>query len=186
MEQEELLKKLAQILKKLKIQYIVTGGIAVVAWGRPRFTADIDVVIELIPQKLNKLADELLKIDKEVYIDKLSMERALEQKREFNFIHPASGLKIDFWILKDNAFDKERIRRKIKKKIGNTFVYLASPEDLILSKLLWYKMSESTRQLEDIESVLKIQKKLDMWYIKKWAKIHSTDKILAKLLRGVS
>ena len=186
MEQEELLKKLGQILKKLKIPYIITGGIAVVVWGRPRFTADIDVVIELKKEKLDKLAEELLKIDKEVYVDKLSMQRALEHKGEFNFIHPASGLKIDFWIFKNDAFDVLRLKRGIKKKIGNTYVFLSSPEDLILAKLLWYKISESTRQLEDIESVLKIQKKLDMEYIKKWAKIHSTLKILEKLLEEVS
>lgn len=181
MEQEELLKKIAGILDKLGISYIVTGGIAVVIWGRPRFTADIDVVIELLPEKLDKLAEELLKIDKEVYVDKRMMQRALERKGEFNFIHPASGLKVDFWILKDDIYSKEQIRRRVKKKIGHTFAFFSSPEDLILSKLLWHKESESTRQLEDIESVLKIQTKLDWNYLQKWAKIHSTDKILQEL-----
>ena len=161
MEQEELLRKIAEILDKLKITYMITGGIAVVAWGRPRFTADIDIVVELFPEKLDKLAGELLKVDKDVYADKTMMREALEKKGEFNFIHPASGLKIDFWIMKNDEFSKEALKRRIKRKIANVRIFLTSPEDLILSKLLWYKEGQSTRQLEDIESILKIQKRLD-------------------------
>lgn len=96
MEQEELLKKLAKILHKLDIPYLITGGVAVAVWGRPRFTADIDIVIELIPEKLDKLAEELLAIEKDVYLDKKMMRGALERRGEFNFIHPGAGLKVDF------------------------------------------------------------------------------------------
>src|SRR3989338_1438556 len=103
MEQEKLLQEIAKILDKLNIPYIITGGIAVVVWGRPRFTADIDIVVELAPSKLDKLATELLKVDKDVYVDKKSMQRALLNKGEFNFIHSGSGNKVDFWILKNNA-----------------------------------------------------------------------------------
>ena len=183
MEQEELLKKIAEILQRLRIPYIVTGGIAVVVWGRPRFTADIDIVVELLAQKIDALAGELLQIDKDVYLDKIMMRRALEQEGEFNFIHPASGLKVDFWILKNNAFDKERMRRRVYRKIAGAGIFLSSPEDLILMKLLWYNETESSRQLEDVESVLKIQKKLDMRYILRWARLHGTITILEPLLK---
>ena len=185
MEQEELLRKIAGILEELEIPYIITGGIAVVVWGRPRFTADIDIVIELLPKKLGFLAEKLLKIDKEVYVDREAMQHALESRGEFNFIHPGAGLKVDFWILRNNAFDRERMKRKIIKKMAGTNISLTSPEDLILIKLLWYKESESTRQLEDVESILKIQKKLDWKYLKKWAKTHSTLTILNTLWRKI-
>ncbi|MDO8522834.1 MAG: nucleotidyltransferase [bacterium] len=182
MEQEKLLREVAEILKKLDIPYIITGGIAVVVWGRPRFTADIDIVVELKSTQIDRLASELLKIDKDVYIDKRMMQRALFNKGEFNFIHSGSGLKVDFWILKNNVFDRERLKRRIKKNIAGTDIYLSSPEDLILIKLLWYNESESTRQIEDVESILKIQKKLDMKYVRKWAKLQDTISILEELL----
>lgn len=181
-EQEELLKKIADILGELNIPYAITGGIAVTVWGRPRFTADIDIIVELAPQKLDKLAEKLLRIDKVVYVDKFMMQRALERRGEFNFIHPASGLKVDFWVLKDEPFSKEQIRRCIRKKIANVPVFFVSPEDLILSKLLWHKESGSDRQLEDVASVLRRQKKLNWKYLKKWAKSQSTAHIL-KLLQ---
>jgi len=180
-EQEELLEKIASILRELNIPYAVTGGIAITVWGRPRFTADIDIIVELVPQKLDKLAEKLLSIDKVVYVDKRMMRRALEQRGEFNFIHPASGLKVDFWVLKKGLFSQEQLDRAVRKKIANVPILFVSPEDLILSKLLWYKESESDRQLEDIASVLRRQKKLDWKYIHKWSKQQSTFKILDDL-----
>ena len=42
-----LLIKVVKILSKLNIPYLVTGGVAVLVWGRPRFTADIDLVVEI-------------------------------------------------------------------------------------------------------------------------------------------
>lgn len=181
MEQEKLLRKISEILRSLDIPYIITGAIAVVVWGRPRFTADIDIVVELVADKVDRLVEELLKIDKEVYVDKRMIRRALKSRGEFNFIHPGAGLKVDFWIMKNDEFDRSRMARRIKKKIAGTPVYLSSPEDLILIKLLWYKETGSSRQLEDVESVLKIQKKLDWKYLRKWVKRQSTLQIFKEL-----
>lgn len=55
----------------------------------------------------------------------------------------------------------EQIKRRVAKDFAGQTIFFISPEDLILNKLMWYKKSESTRQLEDIESIIKIQKKLD-------------------------
>jgi len=181
MEIEDLLTQISAILDKLNIPYAITGGMAVSVWGRPRFTADIDIVVELMPKNINSLAKELLEIDKDVYVSEEAMQEALERKGEFNFIHPQSQLKVDFWIVKNN-FNKQEIKRAIPKKIEGHKINFVSPEDLILSKLLWYQQSESTRQLEDIESVLKISK-IDMNYIKKTAEKQETLEILNELLK---
>lgn len=181
MEIQNLLCKIAKILEELKIPYVVTGGVAVSVWGRPRFTADIDIVVELITQNISPLAKSLLKIDKDVYVSEEAMKDALEREGEFNFIHPQSRLKVDFWIVKDN-FEKLKIKRGVSQKIGKQKIKFISPEDLILSKLLWYKESFSTRHLEDIESVMKISK-LDLKYIKNWAEKQSTIKILEEVIK---
>lgn len=175
---EQLLIKIAQILEGLDIPYMVTGGFAVAVWGRPRFTADIDIVIELAPKNIFQLTKALLAIDKDVYVSQEAMEDALERKGEFNFIHPASGLKVDFWVEKD--FESAKLKRRISKKIDGQKIYFISPEDLILSKLIWYKDSQSTRHLEDIESILKISK-VDVKYIENWASRQSTSDILKDL-----
>lgn len=183
MEIEELLTKIAEILEKIDIPYVITGGMAVSVWGRPRYTADIDIIVELLPKNINLLAKELLTIDKNVYISQEAMIEALENEGEFNFIHPQSGLKVDFWVIKDR-FRKQQIKRGIIKKIEKQEVNFISPEDLILSKLIWFKETNSQKQLEDIESVLKNPKiKFDLEYIKKWAEIQEVNDILEKLLK---
>lgn len=185
MEQEKLLLAISSILDRLKIPYLISGGVAVVVWGRPRFTADIDIVVELLPQKISQLATALRKFDKAAHIDEQAMQRALATEGEFNFIHPASGLKVDFWILSRSAFDRGRMKRRVRRRFVGSDIYLSSPEDLILIKLLWYRETESTRQLEDIESVLRIQGKLDWRYLKKWATIQKTSSILNQVWKKV-
>lgn len=177
----ELLQKIAGVLKKLNIPYVVTGGIAVTVWGRPRFTADIDIGIELIAAKLEPLAKELLKFGDDVYVDRNMMYRALQRRGEFNFIHPYSALKVDFWVLKDRPFDREEIKRRVKRRINKHDIFFISPEDLILRKLLWYQDSQSDRQLEDVASVIKRQKRLDWPYLWKWSKKQGTVRILREL-----
>ena len=180
-----LLVDIANILDRLNIPYMITGGMAVFVWGRPRFTADIDIVVELKSEDVNNLEKALMALSEVGYVDKNSIERALMRYGEFNFIDGKTGVKVDFWVLSRNSFDSGRLKRRINRKILNKNVYFISPEDLILSKLRWYKQAESSRHLEDIESILKIQKKLDLRYIRKWAKEQSTIKIFERLLKKI-
>lgn len=179
MEIEDLLITIAKILDKLEIPYIITGGMAVSAWGRPRTTLDIDIVVNLLPKSVSFLIKELLKVDKDVYVSEEAIREALERKGEFNFIDPNSNLKVDFWIVKD-AFNEQAIKRGKPREVDGYKVVFTSPEDLILSKLLWYKESQSTRQLEDIEGVLSVSK-VDLGYVKKWAVRHGTQDLLKKV-----
>lgn len=186
MTPEQLLCKVAKILQNLKIPYAVTGGFAVIVWGKPRFTADIDIIIKLVPQNIEPLTKALLLVDKDVYISEEAMRDALERKSEFNFIHPQTGLKIDFWVRGSRAdiYGKLKFERAIAKKIDKQKIFFVSPEDLILSKLTWYKESGSERHLEDIKTILNGQEsKLDLDYIKKWAERQSTIKILEEIIK---
>lgn len=184
MEFEKTLKKIAKILKILKIPYLVTGGVAVVAWGRPRYTADIDVIVELGEDKVGQLVSIL---EKEGYIDEGAVNEALRNRGEFNFIDQEAGIKVDFWILKQDDFDQSRLKRRVAKKVLNQRIYFISPEDLILMKLLWHQQSQSTRQLEDIQSIMAILKdKLDFAYLKKWAKKLNTLGVLEEMISLVS
>ena len=92
-------------------------------------------------------------------------------------------MKVDFWILENDIFDRSRLKRKITKKVWGENISFISPEDLIISKLDWYKKSRSTRHLEDVESVIAIQKKMDWRYIRKWVRIQSTEKYLKLILK---
>lgn len=64
MAPEELLIKISDILNDLKITYAITGGYAVSVWGRPRYTADIDIIVEMKEKNIKPLAKKLLMIEK--------------------------------------------------------------------------------------------------------------------------
>lgn len=183
----ELLVKIAKILDELKIQYLVSGGLAVFIWGKPRFTADIDIVIELNSQQADKLEKMLKEISPVCYVDKEAMGQALSSKGEFSFIDGDTGMKIDFWILKEDSFDQARLARRVFKEILKKKVAFTSPEDLILIKLLWYRQSPASRQLEDAASVLKVSgQKLDREYLRHWAQKLKVSEILADLMRDIN
>ncbi len=179
----KLLTQITQVLDKLEIPYFITGGFAVSVWGRPRATFDIDIVIKLIESEVSKLAKMLRNISKFGYIDEDTAKKAIRTSGEFNFIDPDTGVKADFWISKDDEMMKEEYRRINKKEINGQEVYFISPEDLILSKLRWYKISSSSRHLEDIESILKISGDiLDKDYLLKQSRKQGTWDELNKLL----
>jgi hypothetical protein len=184
MDQAELLKKVAKTLESLDIPYLITGGVAVTIWGRPRFTVDIDIAIELSFSRSEKLVKGLRKIDKDVYVSSEAAGDAVTRKSEFNLIHP-DGFKVDFWVLEDDTYARSRIKRRKIKKVWGRRISFISPEDLILSKLEWYKKSRSTRHLEDIESVIAIQKRLDWKYIKRWAAAQKTEESLNLVSRSI-
>lgn len=180
MDPQHLLIKIVKILNSSKIPYLLTGGMAIYVWGRPRFTADIDMVIELKREKVKQFIQTLIK---EGYIDEGAVNEALKYEREFNFIDPTAGIKVDFWILKNDDFDKSRLERRVAKKVLNQKVYFTSAEDLILVKLLWFKESKSTRHLEDIHSIMEILKdQLDFVYLRQWAKKHNNLDLLEEMV----
>lgn len=182
MDYPELLATIAKILDDHRVPYMVTGGYAVTFWGRARATFDIDIVIELFPEQIPSLRKALQNISEISYIDEWAMKEALERKGEFNFIYPELGTKVDFFVRTKDPTAKRQLGRKLPVAIGNQKVFFTSPEDLILSKLDWYKKGKSSRHLEDIRSIVQKQKRLDWKYLNRWAKIQSTEEILQSLI----
>lgn len=180
---EKLLLRVIPILEELDINYYVTGGFAVSAWGRPRSTLDIDIVVKVVEPKVAALAKALRKISEFGYIDEDIAKEAVRRRGEFNFIDSDSGYKVDFWIMKDEESARE-YNRRLSKVIEGQRVYFASPEDLILSKLRWYQQSESDRHLGDIVSVFKsCGRRLDKKYLRLWAGKLGVRSILEKILK---
>ena len=169
MEPSELLTLLSRKLDELGICYLVTGSMATIAYGEPRFTNDIDVVTSLLIEDVTRFCEAFPMPD--FYISQEAVEGAVRQRRQFNIIHPTSGLKIDCIIPKDDDFERSRQQRGIRLQIvEDVDVMFASPEDVIIRKLQYYKLGGSDKHLRDIAGVLKIQgSRIDRPYIAGWA-----------------
>jgi len=179
MDLVSLLKIVAERLDKAEIPYMITGGIAVSYWGFPRTTHDIDIVIEAKKEDKEKI---VALFEKDFYISPEATANAIETRFTFNILHLKSGTKVDFWLLKDEPFGITEFKRRLRRQISGKEVYIISPEDLILSKLLGYKETQSDRRLEDAKSILKTSR-VDLEYIKNWAEKQSTIKILEEILK---
>jgi len=185
MEPYELLLFVVDCFEKLKIPYLVTGAIASIAYGEPRLTNDIDIVVDM-----NSTHIEAFKScfpDNEFYLDVDFIREAIDRRSQFNIIHPESGLKVDAIISKNDDFDRSRFSRIKKLDVSGTrSAHFASPEDVIIKKLEYFKQGRSEKHLRDIASMLKISSDLiDCAYISSWAKKLTVNEIWEDLQKKV-
>jgi len=170
MSQQELLKKVIQVLDQTGIHYMITGSIVSSLQGEPRSTHDIDMVIAIQKSVTKKLAEAFP--PPYFYLDEDSILDAITKQSMFNLIDITTGDKVDFWILTDASFDQSRFSRKVSEEFMGLKLQVSSPEDTILAKLRWAKLSGgSEKQFTDALRVYEVQYgKLNIHYIEHWAK----------------
>lgn len=167
MSVSRLLEKVRAALEATEIPYFVTGSFASAAHGVPRSTNDIDIIIAPTPDQLNALMDRLS--DPEYYSDREDAFDALQHRSQFNVIDNETLWKIDFIVSKDSPFDRARFQRRRVTEIAGVDLSAATPEDVVIAKLLWSKLGESERQINDAAGVVRMQgEKLDVPYIESW------------------
>ncbi len=153
--------------KTLNIDYMITGGSALGFWGHIRTTMDIDILIHIHEQQIDPFFQGLRQ---ETYIDILQAKDAFANHQMFNIIHRETFFKIDLIPLKDDPYEIEKFKNRRKILYENFDFFVISPEDLILSKLLWSQsIGGSERQIRDCESIYQLnQDQLNLPYLKKW------------------
>ncbi len=169
MEHADLLRLAADVCDRLQLTYLVTGSTATIVYGEPRFTLDIDIVIDLPTDRIAEFCGMFPQA--EFYLSDLAVKDAVKRGSQFNLIHPRSGLKIDFIVLSGSEFDRSRVsRRRELNALPDRTVSFASPEDVILKKMQYFREGRSQKHLRDIAGVLRVQgKHIDRDYIAEWA-----------------
>lgn len=173
------LEPVVKTFEKIGIDYYVGGSVASSVYGIARATLDVDLVADIAPNQVPELFQALKST---FYIDDNMILDAINRKASFNVIHLETMLKIDVFILKNTSYDKTAFQRRQKDTLDEedeTLFYLVSAEDIILNKLMWYRMGGgvSDRQWSDILGVFKVQSNLlDMEYLQYWSKeLNLTD-----------
>lgn len=166
---DELLRWLISVLERLGLRYFVTGSVAAIYYGEPRFTNDIDVVVDLpevrIPEFLASFPPG------EFYLSEEALRHAVARQGMCNVIHVPSSLKIDVMIAADTLFNRNRFERARRVQPADDLEGLfASAEDVILKKMDFFREGGSEKHLRDITGILMVSgEELDHDYIENWA-----------------
>jgi hypothetical protein len=162
----EFFQKIIDVLNKCNIPYMLSGSVAMSLYIVPRATRDFDFIIHLRPDD----ADEFAKnFTYGYYCDLDSMKDAIENKGMFNIIDHSSGFKADFVILKNSDFRQTEFSRRTQVNFYDKPIFVVTPEDLLLSKLIWIQEYQSPLQIEDIKQLASIAS-IDWEYIGKWTR----------------
>ena len=166
------------ILETNKIPYMVVGGIAVSIWSAPRATVDLDFLVGVNKETLPSFVKSLSEAGLTVF-DPLPMEfEKIVLQRMFLKGKEEKLLMLDF-ILSDEEYKSQSLSRAIQLKLEGREIKIASPEDLILLKLI----SAREQDKSDTESIIRIQKEsLDVDYLKKWGDHLGVSDVLSLLL----
>ena len=144
----ELLAGLAGALARLRAAWYVFGAQAVVIWGRPRLTADIDVTVRLDPEEPERLVRALE--DAGFALRFGNAEPFVRRTRVLPFVHTGSGLPLDV-VLAGPGLEELFLSRAVPVTIGDLVVPVISPEDLIATKIL----AGREKDIEDVRSILR-------------------------------
>jgi len=186
----EFLKLLLDCLKTTQVEYMIGGAIAEWAWGEPRATQDLDLVIDLAPESIGRFSEELKKRDMLVPTD-IILDAMMEDRADIplNAIHMYSGLKADLYLMKEgDELRQSAFKRRVLVDYGPPIgeVYVHSPEDLILYKLLYLGLSGQPKHARDIAAILRARKnKINLEYIDEWVARLGLASIWIELRDGV-
>ena len=185
MEQTDLLRIAVQTLERLGVSYAIVGSFASGTWGESRFTQDIDIVIDLKSSQVGPLCGAFSEPD--FYVSEATAQEAVRQRGQFNVIHPASGNKIDFMIAGETPWAVVQLQRSKRVPLFTDLdANVATPEDVILGKLVYYREGGSEKHLRDISGILMISgDSVDRSYIRQFAATLGVAEIWQAVLERV-
>jgi hypothetical protein len=164
---EAAIRRVLKALESAGVPYMLTGSFASSFHGAPRTTQDVDIVIAPTLGSLQRLISEFP--EDRYYVSREAALQAYGSESLFNVIDMDSGWKIDFIVRKSRPFSVEEFERRREAELLGTTMYVASAEDVILSKLEWAKMTGSERQIADVTGILRTQgTDVDVDYVKRW------------------
>ena len=167
MKLEDFLRRVCASLDANNIPYMVTGSVASSVHGIPRSTHDLDVVIAPTRGQLRALVQMFVRLG--YYARWEDAENALERRDQFNVIDLPNAWKADLIVKKDREFSELEFERRESIEVADLRFVIAKPEDVVIAKLEWMKISPSEHQMQDVAGILTVQgEKLDRSYIEKW------------------
>jgi hypothetical protein len=170
---EALLERLATELAAAGIPYMVIGGQAVLLYGEPRTTKDIDITLGIgvegysrVREVSNRLGLRIIPADPEEFV---------RDKMVLPTVDDKTGIRVDF-VFSFTSYEQQAIARAVPVRFGATDVRFATLEDVVVQKVF----AGRPRDIDDVRAILQRNPGHDRGYIEKW--LVEFDRSLGKKL----
>lgn len=177
-DQLEFLALVVRRLEAAGVPYMLTGSVAMSLYGQPRMTRDIDFVVECAA---THAADWVRMFGCDCYVSPEAVTEAIASGGMFNVIHVEGVAKADFIVRRSDEYRQMEFARRQRRRIGDLEVSVVAREDLVLSKLLWWKDGDSALQRADLVVLLESTVPMDVAYLEHWAERLGVDAELREL-----
>jgi hypothetical protein len=173
------------VLERLEVEYVVGGSLATSLHGIPRATLDVDVVADL---RMAHLDPFVAALKASFFVDADMVRDAIRRRSTFNILHLATMFKVDVFVIGADELLSIELSRKRRVRVleePQADLFVASPEDMVLQKLMWYRDGGgvSDRQWGDVRGVIKTQgDRLDLAYLQLWAGRKGITELLERAL----
>lgn len=175
--------RVAAALEAVGCEYFVGGSVASSLQGEPRATNDIDIVVAMMPHRIQEFAKHL---GPDFEVDKEALRDALLRGSCANIFYLPMVTKIDIFALGGSKYDEVEFnrRRKVRVRTSGEELYVKAPEDTVLRKLLWYREGGevSSKQWRDVVEVLRVSSaEINVEYLRSWAEKLRIDDLLSRV-----
>lgn len=144
---QRLLRKISRELKKTSLPYMVIGGQAVLLYGEPRLTRDIDIALGIGVDGLDRVKKIIQNAGLKILVKN---ERSfVEKTMVLPTLDEMSGIRVDF-IFSFSPYKKQAIERGKDIKFGKTLIRFASLEDVVIHKVI----AGRPRDIKDVKTIL--------------------------------
>ena len=159
----DIVRDVSQRLEGAGIGYMLTGSMAMNYYAQPRMTRDIDMVVALMARD----TDAIVRLfTPDYYVSREAVSSSIAHESMFNLIHQESIIKVECIVRKNSPYRRAEFERRQRIVIEDFSTWIASKEDLIISKLWWAKDSHSEQQLRDVKNLTATG--CDRDYILRW------------------
>jgi hypothetical protein len=158
---EKIICSISSELESLNIPYMLIGGQAVLLYGEPRLTRDIDVTLGVDVDKIEDVISAVCGLSLKILPE--NIEDFVRRTMVLPAIHEETGIRVDF-IFSFSPYERQAIARAKKVLIMEQNVCFAAPEDVVIHKIV----AGRPRDMEDIRGILLRTRDIDMAYIRQW------------------
>ncbi len=143
--------RIIDTINRYDVEYAVIGGVAMISHGMPRLTQDLDLLIKLTKDNVDKLRNALA----DIYNDDEIKEITYAELQKYSVIRYGTpdGFYLDIMVRIGEAADYYSLKRE-NKKIEGVVIQLASAESL-------FKLKKDTVRPEDKRDALFLLKLLE-------------------------